>query len=209
MRPSPAKSWITLVPVAAYYISSNCVCLSLIVLVDVFPIHSYELTDWDTYATIASIPWITFTPVAAYCVDASGVWMTVIGTKSTLIHIWNKNQIWSTTTYIPPVPQKKSYESSLFNFWTTHFRCVFARGGRMWVPATTLHLRVESSTTGYTRKSGIILLYFYCRALISSITTLLVNFGRSFSFRSTAISYTDFVSLVPPDKRSFVGRNDR
>ena len=44
------------------------------------------------------------------------------------------------------------------------------------------------------------MLYLYCRALISSIRTLLVNFGRSFSFRSTAISYTDFVSLIPPDK---------
>ena len=47
----------------------------------------------------------------------------------------------------------------------------------------------------------------------SSITTLLVNLGRSFSFRSTTISYTDFVSLVPTDKRCIMlcraGRNDR
>ena len=59
------------------------------------------------------------------------------------------------------------------------------------------------------RASLIIMLYLYWRALISSITTLLVKFGRSFSFRSTAISYTDFVSLVPPDKRCYVGRNER
>ena len=66
------------------------------------------------------------------------------------------------------------------------------------------------STTGYTRKSGIIiLLYFVLTSPHSSITTLLVNFGRSFSFRSTTISYTDFVSLVPSDKRCYVGRNDR
>ena len=48
-----------------------------------------------------------------------------------------------------------------------------------------------------------LLLYLYWRALISSITTLLVKFGRLFSFSSTAISYTDFVSLVPPDKRCY------
>ena len=69
---------------------------------------------------------------------------------------------------------------------------------------------VLTSTTGYTRKSGIIiLLYFVLTSPHSSITTLLVNFGRSFSFRSTTISYTDFVSLVPSDKRCYVGRNDR
>ena len=69
---------------------------------------------------------------------------------------------------------------------------------------------VATSTTGYTRKSGIIiLLYFVLTSPHSSITTLLVNFGRSFSFRSTTISYTDFVSLVPSDKRCYVGRNDR
>ena len=69
---------------------------------------------------------------------------------------------------------------------------------------------VRVSTTGYTRKSGIIiLLYFVLTSPHSSITTLLVNFGRSFSFRSTTISYTDFVSLVPSDKRCYVGRNDR
>ena len=69
--------------------------------------------------------------------------------------------------------------------------------------------RLNPSTTDYTRKLGIIiLLYLYWRALISSITTLLLKIGRSFSFRSTAISYTDFVSLVPPDKRCHVGRNE-
>ena len=65
------------------------------------------------------------------------------------------------------------------------------------------------STTGYTRKSGIIiLLYFVLTSPHSSITALLVNLGRSFSFRSTAISYTNFVSLVPSEKRCYVGRND-
>ena len=69
---------------------------------------------------------------------------------------------------------------------------------------------LKLSTTGYTRKSGIIiLLYFVLTSPHSSITTLLVKFGRSFSFRSTTISYTDFVSLVPSDKRCYVGRNDR
>ena len=68
-----------------------------------------------------------------------------------------------------------------------------------------------SSTTGYTRKSGIIILlyFFLLTSPHSSITTLLVNFGRSFSFRSTTISYTDFVSLFPSDKRCYVWRNDR
>ena len=70
---------------------------------------------------------------------------------------------------------------------------------------------VNLSTTGYTRKSGIIILLYFVMMTSphSSITTLLVNFGRSFSFRSTTISYTDFVSLVPFDKRCYVGRNDR
>ena len=62
------------------------------------------------------------------------------------------------------------------------------------------------STTGYTRKSGIII---HCTFIVEPsflVTTLLVKFGRSFSFRSTAISYTDFVSLVPPDKRCYFRR---
>ena len=77
------------------------------------------------------------------------------------------------------------------------------------VKPCTVCFNPHASTTGYTRKSGIIiLLYFVLTSPHSSTTTLLVNFGRSFSFRSITISYTDFVSLVPSDKRCYVGRND-
>ena len=60
-----------------------------------------------------------------------------------------------------------------------------------------------------TRKSGIIILLYFVLTSPHSSITLLINFGRSFSFRSTTISYTDFVSLAPSYKRCYVGRNDR
>ena len=66
---------------------------------------------------------------------------------------------------------------------------------------------LKPSTTGYTRKSGII--YCCTFSVEPSFLVILVNFSRSFSFRSTAISYTDFISLVPPDKKCYVGRNER
>ena len=48
-------------------------------------------------------------------------------------------------------------------------------------PSWFLEWHAQISTTGYTRKSGIIiLLYFVLTSPHSSITTLLVNFGRSF-----------------------------
>ena len=83
-----------------------------------------------------------------------------------------------------------------------------------WLTTLTLHCpQPSSSTTGYTRKSGIIILlymYLYWRTLISSITTLLVKFGRSFSFRSTALlSRANFVSLVLPVRQKMLCREER
>ena len=102
------------------------------------------------------------------------------------------------------------YKNCIYFFRSLQLVCLKLFLIFIYVGCTILCLMSATSTTGYTRKSGIIiLLYFVLTSPHSSITTLLVNFGRSFSFRSTTTSYTDFVSLVPSDKRCYVERNDR